>query len=174
MCVMYGGAWASENGEAPQHDDGSHTVAGKVWREALAGLGTEQLGEGLRLCLIRHPEWPPKLGQFRELCMGVPALREVRFQLRLPPAGRVPFMRVLAIYLDNFRLSRASDRAADKLLTDAYELAREHILRGDPIPEPVLELDASPAAHAVPYEPPPVEERAAITERWRRETFPPE
>lgn len=171
---MYAGAWEAEYGAVPQREDGTHTVAGKVWREALAGLDSTQLGEGLRMCLVRHPEWPPKLGQFRALCVGVLPLAEVRYQMRLPPSGRGPFLRVLGKYLDTFRLSRASDRAAEKLLADAYQLASEHVLRGDPIPEPQLELEHGAAATAAPYNPLPPEQRTEIIERVRDEIWPPE
>ena len=39
-----------------------------AWRTGLEGFSGEQIGAGLKRCLDAHPDWPPTLGQFRQLC----------------------------------------------------------------------------------------------------------
>lgn len=166
MVVMYGAAWTNDNDDAPQSDDGVLTLVAEVWREGLTGITGEQMALGLQRCIVCHPEWPPRIGQFRALCLNVPTLTELRLELRVPDGPRSPFARLVFQNLDA-HLYRTSDaRTSERMLTEAYAVAREHVMRGGELPAPaVAEIESKP----VPYEPPPVERRAQILERAQRD-----
>lgn len=147
MGVMYGAAWENDNGDAPQDDDGALTLAGEVWREGLVGITGPQLARGLQRCILSHPEWPPRIGQFRALCLDVPTLTELRLELRADAAVRSPFARLVFEHLDPYQYRMTDARHAERLLAEAYAVAREHVLRGGALPEPAAgELEHAPPA----------------------------
>lgn len=39
-----------------------------TWSAGLAGYSADELRQGLERCLKEHPDWPPTLPQFRNLC----------------------------------------------------------------------------------------------------------
>lgn len=161
MVAIYGHKWASAYGDACERDDGALTVAGDTWQRGLAGVGERQIALGLQACLTSADPWPPTLPAFRALCLGIPPLRavlaEVNAQLRRGSAGGgdpAPFVRLVWMHLDTYRLRHANTDRADQLIRDAYEIAREAVMRGEPLPEPAAAaIDAPRAAKSKPADP---------------------
>lgn len=133
-------------GESPQAEDGKLTVYGDTWAKGLAGLSPEQLGRGLEACITRTDPWPPVLAQFRALCLGIPDLADVRADMARDGSRRAPFTVLVGRGMDAYRYRMADAREADRMLREAYEAAREAVMRGEPLPEPLPELAQDTAA----------------------------
>lgn len=152
MAAMFGHSWVSQYGPAP---DG---VGGDTWAGVLAGLNGAQIGQGLQ-ALTRIPsDWPPTAPKFRALCLGVPALPQVRIELRAGNPEPSPFARLLWSYLDGYAYRRADADKADRMLRDAYELASAYVMDGGALPEPVAHIGA-PEAEVVKVAAPEVAKR---------------
>jgi len=122
MGALYGHAWASQYGAEPAG------VAADTWATALSGVTSAQVAHGMREALAMGSDFPPSAPRFRAMCYGIPSFAQVRRDLseKLPSA----FVRLVWSYLDGWRFARAEQSIADKLLRDAYEVARDHIMRG--------------------------------------------
>lgn len=133
MLATYGHRWASAYGQDPKG------VAAATWAAGLSGLDAGQVANGLRACLTFGDGWPPTLPEFRALCMGIPALSTVRLELQRGDVS--PFARMVWGNLDSYRYRQADVREADRMLSDAYDLAREERMQGAELPtEPVAAL----------------------------------
>lgn len=144
MAEIYGHRWTSAYGETA--DDAG---AGETWAKGLAGITGEQLGEGLKACLASADPWPPTLPEFRARCLGIPSLAQVRLELR----GNARSRFTLQVWqgLDSYRFKQATSEQSDRLLRDAYELAREHVMRGGELPLlPAGEIGAGDGGGAPP------------------------
>lgn len=128
MAESYGFRWTSAYGE----DAGKG--AGQTWAYRLAGLTVEQIAAGLEAA-IESFRWPPTLTEFRELCLGIPQLESIRFELMDRNADRSPFAMLAWSKLDGYRFARVDSDTADRMLREAYALARQHVLSGKPLPE---------------------------------------
>lgn len=127
MADVYGHRWVSSFGADPA------TGAGETWAKGLAGLTTRQIGAGVSACLASSEPWPPTLPEFRARCLGIPPMSAVRLD-----AGKEDgFTRLVWQFLDGHRYRSVSADQADRLLREAYELAREHVMRGGALPEVV-------------------------------------
>jgi hypothetical protein len=127
MAEIYGHRWVSSYGD----DAGKST--GKTWARGLAGLQPEQIANGIEAALISAEPWPPTLPEFRAMCLSVPTFAGVR--AAIDSKSTSPFVRQVWMYLDSYRFSRACQDLADRLLRSAYELAREHVMRGGALPQ---------------------------------------
>lgn len=157
MLATYGHRWAGAYGQNP---DG---VAAATWATGLAGLTSQQIAAGLRACLTHGDGWPPTLPEFRVLCLGIPTLAAVRAELLRSDAERSPFTRFVWGLIDGHRYRQANADAAERMLRDAYELAREERLRGTPLPEaPVAAIADDTRRQPVPAS--PERAQAAIAE----------
>lgn len=145
MLAMYGHAWASQNGD---HAAG---ITAETWASCLVGIAPEQIAAGLRACLAEGAEFPPSAPRFRAMCLGIPSLAEVRYRIRQGEA--TPFTRLLWQSIDGYRYRQASADAADRMLRDAYDLAREHVMRGNPLPEESPEIEQGAVKPAEPAPP---------------------
>lgn len=152
MAAVYPNRWRAAMGESPQGEDGKLTVYGDTWAKGLAGLTPQQLARGLEACITRTDPWPPVLAEFRALCLAIPPLGWVREDLQRAHAEREPFTIMVGRRLDMHRYRQADATAADRLLREAYQDAREAVMRGEPLPEPLpqVEHDATPPAPASP------------------------
>lgn len=130
---MFGHTWASAYGTAP-----AGTTA-ETWASCLAGVTNVQIADGLRACLAEGAEFPPSAPRFRAMCLGIPALAQVKAELRGGSHGR--FTRAVWGNLDGYRLGLASADAADRMVRDAYDLTREQVMRGQPLPEPSEQIE---------------------------------
>ena len=125
MASVYGHRWTSAHG-ADQA-----AGSGDTWARGLAGLSAAQLGAGMDACITSSDPWPPTLPEFRAMCFGIPPLAAVRLDL----SKNDPFTVLVWQHLDGYRMKQVSADQADRMLREAYELAREHVMRGGALPE---------------------------------------
>lgn len=155
MLATYGHRWASAYGQDP------NGVAAATWAAGLAGLTAGQVAAGLRACLTFGDGWPPTLPEFRALCMGIPALSTVRAEMLRPDAERSPFTRFARALIDGHRYRQADAREADRMLREAYELAREERMRGVALPEAPIAIEDHTQRPPVPADPETAKARMA-------------
>lgn len=135
---MYGHAWASQYGEE------AIGVGAETWGAALAGLSAEQLADGLRACVAEGREFPPNAPRFRALCFGVPSFDRVTLEARKPDTAST-FTRAVYQHLDGYTLRNSTEDRVERLLLRAYNVVRESVMRGEPLPDaPVAALDLKP------------------------------
>ena len=136
MAEIYGHRWTSGYGVDAAGE------AGATWAKGLAGLLPAQIAHGLESTLSASDDWPPTLPRFRALCMGVPSFAAVRTELDRGERSR--FGMLVWANLDTYRYRMCDADKSDRILRDAYELAREHVLRGGTLPDlPVAAIAAS-------------------------------
>lgn len=155
MTDIYGHRWTAPHGES------SEAGSGDTWAKGLAGVTPQQLAAGLEACIVRADPWPPTLPEFRALCFGIPSLLQVREDLARAGAQRQSFTLLVCRHLDGWAYRHADQHAAERMLREAYADAREAVLRGEPLPEPVPELEHTPAP---PKPADPEVARAALAE----------
>lgn len=134
MASRYGHAWVSQYGAAPQG------IAGAEWRSTLGALTAAQLREGFAADERRGSDWPPSSTTFRAMALGIPTLAVVRAGLSAKEPTR--FVRQVWQHIDRYRFLHADQREGDRLLAEAYELARLHVMDGGelpPAPEALIE-----------------------------------
>lgn len=143
MAAMFGHTWTSQYGDAP---DG---VGGDTWAAALAGLTPLQVGDGLHAALKLGGEFPPSAPHFRALCFRVPTFAEVRYETQHGEVARTGFGILCWRFVDAYALRRADQRDADRLMRDAYELAKAHVMAGGAVPKvPEALAKPEPDCHA--------------------------
>lgn len=131
MGALFGHTWASQYGVNP------NGVSGDTWAAALAGLTGEQIANGLRETLMLGAEFPPSAPLFRALCIGIPTLAATRIEMRAGYPSPSAFTRLVWRFLDGYAYRQSSADKADRLLRDAYALAVDSAMRGEPLPEDV-------------------------------------
>ncbi len=127
MAEIYGHRWTSAYGADP--NDG----AALTWAKGLAGVSSQQLADGLKTCIASADPWPPTLPEFRARCLGIPSIEQVRIEMR--SQDRSPFTRLVWLGIDGYRFKQVSADQSDRMLREAYDLARERVMRGDALPE---------------------------------------
>ena len=135
MSEIYGHRWTAAYGENP--DEG----AGSTWAKGLAGLSTAQVAAGLGACIASADPWPPTLPEFRARCLSIPTLLAVRAELQ-DSGDRSGFAVLVWQRIDGFAYKQASADRADRILREAYDDARERVMRGERLPEPGLAITA--------------------------------
>lgn len=153
MGSIFGHKWTSSMGDNPL---GS---AGRVWATTLAGMDRSQIDAGLAACRSGSDEWPPTLPAFKAMCLQIPPLAKVRFDTD----QQDPFTVLVWQFLDGYRYRCASQDQADRLLRDAYRLAREHVMQGGELPAVALQI----AEEKKPHKPASAEEALAAIARIR-------
>ena len=141
MAAAFGHAWVSQYGSSPQG------VTGDTWSAALSGLNGEQIANGIRAAINEGKEFPPSVGRFKSLCLGVPSYAAVRLELRRREGMLSPFARLTWSNVDSYAFARADSTEADRMLRLAFDTAREHVMQGLPLPpepEALLEPPAKP------------------------------
>lgn len=137
MAEIYGHRWASSYGEP----DGP---AAQTWAKGLAGIAPAQLAAGLGASIASADSWPPTLPEFRARCLGIPPLAVVRGELR---QRATPFVALVWQHIDGHAYRTASREAADRMVREAYEHAREYVMRGGDLPPlPVAAVASTPTA----------------------------
>lgn len=122
--------WASALGESPLEDNGTATLAGALWAQELAGFTEAQILDALEHFISQGHDWPPSLPMVRVQCAGIPSLNTVLLELRDRNAERTGFTRLVWSYLDTYRLKSVDADKHDRMIRDAYDLARENVLAG--------------------------------------------
>lgn len=131
MGVTYPHKWTSAMGDDPRG------TGGKVWASELAGMSRAQIDAGLSACRNASDQWPPSLSGFKAMCLDIPPLAAVRLD-----SGKDDVFTVLVWqFLDGYRYRSASADQADRLLREAYELAREHVMGGGELPEVAVQIE---------------------------------
>lgn len=142
MAEIYGHRWTSSYG-AEANPEG----AAGTWAKGLAGVSAGQIAEGLRACLASAEPWPPTLPEFRAMSLGIPSLSAVKLGIKCGDMNA--FARLVWQHIDGYRYKQADYKTADRLLQEAYDIAREYVMRGGELPpEPVGEI-----AHDEPKRP---------------------
>lgn len=144
MADIYGHRWVSAYGENPQ------ASAGKMWAKGLRGLSQQQLARGLEAAVVSADPWPPTLPAFRALCLSIPTFAAVKAEIRKPGDECSPFAVLVWRSLDRWHFARSEQDKADRMLRDAYDAAREHVMRGGELPQPEFRI-----AHEAGIRPPP-------------------
>jgi hypothetical protein len=147
MTEIYGHKWTSAYGEDAE------SGAGETWAIGLSGLDARDINTGLSAAITSNDPWPPTLPQFRAMCLGIPTLAAVMLAIRTK-AKATPFLVMLWQNLDSYRLRQASADQADRLVRDAYELTREHVMQGralPPVPEEALAQEKPEPKFAPPH-----------------------
>ena len=135
MAGMFGHTWVSQYGANPEG------IGADTWAAALSGITPHQVGHGLRAALATGADWPPSAPRFRAMCLGIPTLASVALIIR-GRAEPTPFSRLVWSKLDTFRFKSSDQAKADRMLADAYDVAREFVMQGGALPaEPIGKLD---------------------------------
>lgn len=166
MATRYRHAWTSEYvGDGGEMDDRALELAMVEWSEALAGMTDAQIRAGFRADYLRADHWPPSPPEFAAMCHGIPSLARVKHILARVGPARTKFTRLVWSLLDTFAFTRADAKYADKLLAEAYELAKTHVMSGYPLPEePSGAIEHRPAPRT-PAKPETVETALASINR---------
>lgn len=130
MAGLFGHTWTSQYGAAP---DG---IGGDTWAVALGGLHGWQLAQGLQATMMLGGEWPPSAPRFRALCLGIPEFASMRLNLRAEHAERAPFSILVWRFIDSYSYGKGARERDERLLRDAYDEARAHVMAGGALPEP--------------------------------------
>lgn len=136
MTAIYGHKFTSAYGILPEDEGGVATLAGDTWARGLVGISEMQIAAGLEACIKHYTpnDWP-ELPNFRQKCLGIPSLAALRHDLRSPVAERTPFTRLAWSFIDGHRFRHADPVELTRILKDAYELAADAVLRGEPLPQ---------------------------------------
>ena len=151
MGAMYPNKWRATMGDSPHQPDklangesnpraGQLTIYADTWAKGLAGLSHEQLAAGLAACLTRAGDWFPEVQEFRELCLGIPTLQQVRADMARANQERAPFTVLVGRNLDGYRYRMVDARESDRMLREAYAEARAAVMRGEPLPKPLPQI----------------------------------
>lgn len=149
MLAIYGHRWESAYGRTP---DG---LTGETWAAGLQGIEPRGIAQGFGACLRSADGWPPTLPEFRAMCLGIPPMALVKAQLKPGNPNPSPFVRLVWQNLDSWAFKHADTDRAERMLRDAYELAKTHLMAGGSLDGEVagqLEQDDLP-----PYVPAPPE-----------------
>ena len=130
MTEIYGHKWTSAFG------DDAMVGAGETWAKALRDLTGSQLAVGIEDCAVSVDPWPPTLPQFRAMCLGIPDLPTVIREMRAKGSHRSQFTALVWSYIDSYRYRQSTTEQADRQARDAYDAARDHVMRGGALPEP--------------------------------------
>lgn len=168
MAALYGSAWTSQYGDDPRND------AARTWAAALAGLTPDHLATGLRACVVEGAEFPPSAPRFRAMCLGIPSFEAVNLELvTLESTYRSAFSRLVWSLIDGHAHRHARAEDAKRIRRDAYEIARERVLHGEPLPpKPIADLDHQPMQPTAPI-PRTREERIAYLSKVLQDEFNP-
>ena len=69
LSLKYGQKWTSILTDDPEIRD----AFAREWAEELSGLSHELIKYGVSRCSMAYPDWPPTVGQFRNICKPDPA-----------------------------------------------------------------------------------------------------
>ncbi|EWG13698.1 hypothetical protein [Xylella fastidiosa] len=155
MTAFYGHAWVNVHGQSAQDEEGALTVAGETWQKALIGLEASQFADGLAACIAEGGEFPPSAPRFRSMCLGVPSLAAVRSHFTAGTTRcNTPFVAKCWEFIDSWSYCQSSRAEADRMLREAYEQARDFVMRGGVLPEvPVALIEAQQPAAPQPASP---------------------
>lgn len=129
MLGIFGHKWVLHYGDDPTG------ISAKVWKDGLTGLTLKQIADAIRYYKNRAvtETWPPSLPEFRSKSLGIPSLAQAKHDLRAGTA--TPFTKIMFRFLDGFVFKSASCRDADRMASDAFELAVNCVIGGEALPD---------------------------------------
>lgn len=122
-------------------------MCGALWAKGLAGFDRVTVIAALQRHIKGGDEWPPTLPGLRSLCFNIPTFATVRSELIGAKHG--PFARLVWSYIDAHRFRTADTVTSERILREAYDAAREHVMRGGELP---TESPALPSPAPMPTE----------------------
>lgn len=126
MTAAFGHRWTSV------HGDNFAETSGRIWAIELAGFGQRAIQRGLDVAV--KLEWPPVLAEFKGYCVGVLPLATVKAQLAGPASAQHPFTVLVGRFIPHYEWRHADAARQEKILQQAWEQAREHLLAGGAMP----------------------------------------
>jgi len=148
MVSLYGHRWVST------YSADATSPSGEAWARELADMKPEQLKRGIDACMRRVDTWPPTLPEFKRMCLGIPTWHEARLEFaREHNTPHSPFARMMLRHLDAWEMRCASAREAQRLLRDAYDIAVQARLHGEPEPPELAALPSPPPRPFTPAQP---------------------
>jgi hypothetical protein len=137
--ATWGHRWTSPYGDLPIDDNGHLTVAGTLWAQGLAGFTEGRLLAALEHFVRIGEAWPPNLPEMRARCYGIPSFEAVNAELLTTTTPeRTPFARMVwAQITDPYNYRIAPTREQERVRRQAYDLACEAVMRGEPLPGPI-------------------------------------
>lgn len=127
MTAAFGHRWTSI------HGDNFAETSGRIWAIQLAGMGQRAIARGLEQAV--RLDWPPVLADFKGMCMGVLPLATVKLQRAGKASDQHPFTILVGRFVDYHAFRMADDVKQERMLQQAWEQAREHLLAGGALPE---------------------------------------
>jgi hypothetical protein len=120
-------------------------TAENVWIGALEGATCDGVARAVMHLRTTGNGWPPTAPEFRALAFGVPPVTALLAEFETADRERTPFARLVWSYVDSWAYRQASRDQAGRMLREAYEKAREHVLQGGALPthSPALEAPSS-------------------------------
>lgn len=139
MLATYGHRWESAYGRHPEG------VTAATWSVGLADVDPEDVAAAARDCLTFGDGWPPTLPEFRAIALGITSLAQVRADLDREDAHRQPFTRMVWRRIDAWNYRHADANQGERILREAYQLARDDRMAGTPLPETLQSVTYAPA-----------------------------
>lgn len=127
MTSAFGHRWTSA------HGDNFAETSGRIWALELAGIGQRGLQRGLEQAV--RLEWPPVLAEFKGMCLGVLPLATVKLQREGKASDQHPFTILVGRFIAYHEWRMADPPRQERMLQQAWEQAREHLLAGGKMPE---------------------------------------
>lgn len=127
MTSAFGHRWTSA------HGDNFAETSGRIWALELAGIGQRGLQRGLEQAV--RCEWPPVLAEFKAMCLGVLPLATVKLQREGKASDQHPFTILVGRFIAYHEWRMADPTRQERMLQQAWDQAREHLLAGGKMPE---------------------------------------
>lgn len=141
MGAMFPGKWEREHGMVPLKKDGSLTIAGATWAQVLKGRSRALHARGMACCLSEGRDWPPTPGRFLTMCLDIPVMAAV--EREMAPGRPQSGFTVLVRSLLDLHVYASADHGSQqrRMLEEAYTRAVQHVVDGNPLPQPVLAIE---------------------------------
>lgn len=147
MAAIFGHAWVSNYGASPEG------VAADTWAAVLAGLTPQQIAQGLQRLTLQGGDWPPSAPAFRALCIGIPSLAKFQAHFTEKDSGH-PFDQMAWAYIDGWKWRNATGKEQDRMIRDAYRLAKEQAMEDGCLPELIAHRLEKSAPEPIPEKTP--------------------
>ena len=126
MTAAFGHRWTSI------HGDNFAETSGRIWAIQLAGMGQRAIQRGLDQAV--RLDWPPVLADFKGMCLGVLPLPTVKLQREGTASDQHPFTILVGRFVHHHEWRMADPVRQERMLLQAWEQAREHVLSGGALP----------------------------------------
>lgn len=139
--------WEREYGRSPFDEHDRPTADAVLWGRHLAGFTRETILSALEGFAQRGDTWPPNLPELRRACFNLPSYAQLKDRFT---DTSDPFVLLVRRSMDSYLFSRAEQSRADRMLRDAYDLACEKVMQGEPLPVVPRQIKAEQRAPVRP------------------------